>query len=242
MYHLNAKSLGASPTVYKNRVYWIGDTHLCVSDIQEGVMIRKYEIDGYRCTASIYNDQLYITGKDALFELNTVTGTMLKKHVFCDKAVYGVRGMAVCENILYVPTIKHGVFALDIHTGAIVWRAKNVYSDTKVSIVDGVVYVAGGELYALDSKTGEQVWVKGQVSKEKYSPSLGLRNSAPIVVGDYLYVGGGLDSYVYCFDRHTGDIVWEYQTGDIISSTPAYANGCLVIGSHDGLVYCFEQA
>jgi outer membrane protein assembly factor BamB len=28
----------------------------------------------------------------------------------------------------------------------------------------------------------------------------------------------------------------------MVYSTPAYANGRLVIGSHDGFVYCFEQA
>lgn len=102
-----------------------------------------------------------------------------------------------------------------------------------ISEVDGTVYVAGRRLYAISIDNGTELW---------RSEKLGLSTSAPIVVGDNLYIGGGNDRYVYGFDRKTGELVWEYATGDLIFSTPAYAEGRLIIDCHDGNVYCFVSS
>lgn len=47
---------------------------------------------------------------------------------------------------------------------------------------------------------------------------------------------------IYGFDARQGDLIWHYETGSLVYSTPAYANRHLLIGSHDGYLYCFRQA
>lgn len=241
VYRRPANLHSATPTVHHGQVYW-ADTRFYVSDIRSGAIVRTYAAGGYRCVAALQADHLYMNSATSVFALNTLTGAIVWQRAFPERAVQMLRGMAIDAERLIVPTATHGIFALNPQSGALHWHVNNIYSDTRVSVADRVIYIAGGKLYALDSTTGAHIWVKEQIGPEKYSPALGLCNSAPIVVGDHLYIGGGLDANVYCFDRHTGDIRWHYQTGGMVFSTPSYANGCLVIGSHDGFVYCFEQA
>jgi outer membrane protein assembly factor BamB len=39
----------------------------------------------------------------------------------------------------------------------------------------------------------------------------------------------------------TGKRLWDFETEDVVSASPAVANGRVVIGSEDGKVYCFGQ-
>ena len=36
-----------------------------------------------------------------------------------------------------------------------------------------------------------------------------------------------------------GSVLWEFETGSGFSGSPAIAGGRLVIGTEDGVVYCF---
>ena len=37
----------------------------------------------------------------------------------------------------------------------------------------------------------------------------------------------------------TGKRLWDYETDDAITASPAVAGGQVIIGSEDGTVYCF---
>jgi outer membrane protein assembly factor BamB len=40
-------------------------------------------------------------------------------------------------------------------------------------------------------------------------------------------------------DAARGDKVWEFDTGAPLTGSPAIAGGRVVIGSGDGVIYCF---
>jgi len=67
--------------------------------------------------------------------------------------------------------------------------------------------------------------------------------SSPAIVDDKLYVGcAGYPGHgkIFCLDTLTGDIAWEYNTGDTIWSSPAVYDNKVYVGSWDKSVYCLN--
>jgi outer membrane protein assembly factor BamB len=58
------------------------------------------------------------------------------------------------------------------------------------------------------------------------------------VAGDRVYFGS-MDGRVYALGLADGKLVWEHETGDAFTGSPAIADGRLVIADTSGVVYCF---
>ena len=119
-----------------------------------------------------------ITGNDDVFALNAKSGKILweyrsgisanRAHC-CGRAN---RGLAMGEGLLFFGQLDATVVALDMETGAVVWKTpielyENGYSITSAPLYyDGILYsgISGGEygvrgrLTALDGKTGAILW------------------------------------------------------------------------------------
>jgi len=52
-------------------------------------------------------------------------------------------------------------------------------------------------------------------------------------------VVGSDDGRLYMVSLSTGKLLWSYEVGQPIESSPAVADGKVVIGADDGNVYCF---
>ena len=143
--------------------------------------------------------------------------------------------VAFHEGVLLVSIGGIGLVALGSASGDLLWeyRASGVVTSASVSNDGMAVFVAGPQLHAVNLASGKGLWVS-----EPYN----LATSCPITVGGHIFIGGGFSRAVYGFDRSTGERVWEYPTKDLVFSTPAYDSGSLLIGSHDGNVYCFSEA
>ena len=50
---------------------------------------------------------------------------------------------------------------------------------------------------------------------------------------------GSSDGRLYVLDLDTGEKLWEFDTAAPLVASPAIAEGRLVIGSEDGVLYCF---
>ncbi len=103
--------------------------------------------------------------------------------------------------------------------------------DRGLEVANGVVYVdsCDGNLYALDSSTGNQRWVYTAGSVE----------GSPAVAKGVVYVGSD-DNNVYALDASTGAKLWSYTTGAGVDSSPAVANGAVYVGGEDHKVYAFH--
>ena len=51
---------------------------------------------------------------------------------------------------------------------------------------------------------------------------------------------GSLDDYIYASNASTGALVWKYQTGGGIESSPAVANAGVYVGCDDHSLYAFS--
>jgi outer membrane protein assembly factor BamB len=71
---------------------------------------------------------------------------------------------------------------------------------------------------------------------------IGRRVSAPIVVGDRLFVSLVDEHYVVCLDAADGHARWEFAAGGRVDSPPTWHRGTVLFGSADGWVYCLRAA
>ena len=82
---------------------------------------------------------------------------------------------------------------------------------------------------ALNGRTGDTLWLRLDVGGA----------SSPAVANGVVYVGSD-DNKFYALKTTTGEILWNYPTGDYVDSSPAVANGKVYVGSYDGNVYAFH--
>ncbi len=108
---------------------------------------------------------------------------------------------------------------------------------------DGALYVGSfdGQLYALDAATGEQRWAYMTADSIYSSPALLEVDGSTRAI----YVGS-TDGCVYAL-RPDGTLLWRYDTGAIIRSSPVLSRkpegeeGWIVyVGSSDGVLYALD--
>ena len=106
-------------------------------------------------------------------------------------------------------------------------------------VVDGTMYVSGpfSLVYALDAKSGREVWrfdpkIKGQVAR---SACCSVASRGVAIYEGKVFVGA-LDGRLIALDAATGEPLWETQTTDIaqpytITGAPRVFAGSVVIGN-----------
>ena len=112
--------------------------------------------------------------------------------------------------------------------------------ETSPIIVKGVMYATTSfsHVYALDAKTGQQIW--------HFKPKLGAvttfccgpNNRGVAVYDDKVYVAT-LDSKLYALDAKSGDVVWQVQIADpekgySETMAPTAVDGKILIGTNGG--------
>ncbi|HET9362605.1 MAG TPA: PQQ-binding-like beta-propeller repeat protein, partial [Vicinamibacterales bacterium] len=102
--------------------------------------------------------------------------------------------------------------------------------DSSAAIVDGVVYVGGGngDLLALDLATGKLRW--------KYTTGNLIGESSPAVGGGVAYIGD-LAGLLHAVNVHDGSKRWTFTTGSEIKSSPVIVGDVVLIGSYDAHLY-----
>ena len=148
----------------------------------------------------------------------------------------GYAGISISEGHLYTMGAEGDdefVVCLNAETGKEIWRVRVGDKFTEgqgdgprsTPTVDGnVVFAlsARGNLYALDSKNGGQLWERDFI-KEFGSdvPSWGFATS-PLVEGDLLLVevGGEAGKSIVAFEKKSGRTVWNSHTDKSAYSSP----------------------
>ncbi len=112
--------------------------------------------------------------------------------------------------------------------------------ETSPIVVDGVMYVTTSysHVYALDAKTGAEIWH----FKPKLGPvttfCCGPNNRGVAVYDDKVYVGT-LDARLIALNSKTGSVVWEQQLADpekgySETMAPTAVDGKILIGTNGG--------
>ncbi len=107
------------------------------------------------------------------------------------------------------------------------------------TVADGVVYApdSGGFLYAIDARTGHQLWADHLPSLSALLPADAFARTSPVVFGDELILGDqhstsslGTGAHLLAVDRATGKLRWittiDTHVAAVVTSSPT------VFGNH----------
>ncbi len=250
----NADGYKYPPTLVDGLIYHTGNAGLRVQDIktgQEKWVFRLEDAGAVASSPAIDHGVIYFgTSKGYFYALDPATKQQkwkikIEDDLSTDPAI--VDGMIYVAGDKYqitpgvdVINSERSLYALDQQTGKQVWQFIPPGTNDMPGrlgdpiVVDGVVYCASldygysgpGHLYALDSKTGKQLW--------SYTPNQTLSFSDLLVVSDglvYVVVNNGP---LYAVDAKTGAERWLVGVG-ASATAPSLAGGVLYIGGGDAL-------
>ncbi len=112
--------------------------------------------------------------------------------------------------------------------------------ETQPLIYDGVMYITGSysRLYAIDLKTGQELWQYDARLPEGILPCCDVVNRGGAIYGDKIFFGT-LDARIVALDLKTGDVVWrkqiaDYKAGYSYTAAPIIVDGLVITGNSGG--------
>ena len=112
--------------------------------------------------------------------------------------------------------------------------------ETQPLIYDGMMYITGSysRLYAIDVKTGAEVWQYDARLPEGILPCCDVVNRGAAIYGDKIFFGT-LDARIVALNMKTGDVVWRkkianYKAGYSYTAAPIIVNGLIITGNSGG--------
>ncbi len=107
-------------------------------------------------------------------------------------------------------------------------------------VYDGVMYVTASysRVFAVDVKTGEELWQYDARLPDGIMPCCDVVNRGAAIYGDLVYFGT-LDAKLVALDRKTGKVKWkkkigDYKAGYSITAAPMIVEGKIITGVSGG--------
>ncbi len=252
----------SSPAVTDGTVY-VGsnDGYLYALDSDTGEKLWDFKTRYPVQSSPAVADGVVYFGSDDyyLYALRTSDGKELWKY---DTDSPALSSPAVANGIVYVGSGHGYSYALNAVNGQRRLRYKThyaVYSSPAVSD-NGTVYFAttSGSICAVDGMARTlwreheirpwwmQLWIMG-VPIPQPPPQSGYlwlrwlgraQTSSPLLDGDTIYIGSG--NRILAVDANTQEILWTFETGGLVRSSPAIAGSVLYVGSEDGKLYAVD--
>ena len=112
--------------------------------------------------------------------------------------------------------------------------------ESQPMVKDGVMYVSGSysRVYAIDAKTGEEIWQYDARLPDGIMPCCDVVNRG-VALYDNMVIFGTLDAKLVALDKDTGKVLWikkvaDYQAGYSITAAPMVVKGKLITGVSGG--------
>jgi outer membrane protein assembly factor BamB len=108
------------------------------------------------------------------------------------------------------------------------------YLSSGATVADGTIFVGSADknLYAIDSKTGQEIW---------HFETKDIVRSTPAVAEGMVFFGSR-DHNVYAVDARTGKLRWKFDTLREVVSSPLIAGGVVYIGSRCSDLFALDAA
>ena len=103
-------------------------------------------------------------------------------------------------------------------------------------VIDGVLYVTGwgGDAWALDARTGRQIWRHRRNLPDDIRACCGPNNRGFGALGDRLFLGTA-DAHLLSLDMRTGAVLWDaeltnYKSGYSVTVAPLVVKDKVIVG------------
>jgi outer membrane protein assembly factor BamB len=148
--------------------------------------------------------------------------------------------------VTYWGSVDRSIRALDAH-GNQVWSTPTLgfVISSPAMASDGTIYIGSfdGKLYALDPTTGLPKWTFSANDHIYSSPALGVDAKGDT---NAVYVASA-DGSIYALSP-SGQLLWSYDTGDVVRSSPVLGpappgerpHDVLYVGAADGTIYAID--
>ncbi len=174
-----------------------------------------------------------------LYAIDPETGDLVWSSEDLGGAIVGQPALGDNGDVLYVGTFAGEMLAVQVETGAILWRFPTegwVWAGP--ALVDGTLYFGDldGVLYAVDAASGDELW---RVDSDG-SPEVSI-SDRPLVLDDTVYFSteGGI---LYAVDAATGNNRWKKELGGKLYAGPQAAGELVLLPSFetDALLIAME--
>jgi len=230
-----------TPSVAAGTVFWSsynGQT-IVATDALTGRTLWTYRMSGWTYQGPTYWAGMVYAADDAgnLVALDAMTGAVVW-------AVYVRTGMSsaptLADGTVFIGDLYGTVRAFDAMTGGLLWSASGLgfmIDVSSVTVAEGLAFVGAwsydyysGWMFALDVDTGATAW-----SYFIYGGAIG---SSPAYNNGTVFVAT-MDGNLYALDAATGVLLEELRIGTSSISSPALADGYLVLGDQSGALNAF---
>ncbi len=238
----------SSPAVVDGKVY-IGpdDGYVYCLDAKNGSLVWKRYAGGYiqahfnvisRLSSSptVVESRVYVGSLDnKTYCLDANSGEVIWTY---ETTGYITSSPAVVDGAVYVtsqePT-SGALYKLNAKTASLIWKLPIPYrlseergTDMMASptVAEGMVFTSSNKLwrYGVNATTGEIIWTYTNIATE-------------FIVDSMSYHEGNLFfpdlNYVACVDAKNGQTIWKSYLGEILESSPTYADGKVYVSTSD---------
>ncbi len=149
------------------------------------------------------------------------------------------------EQTVYLGSTDGVLYALNLNDGKELWKFTTygpIRSTVAIEKEKLFLFSGDGNLYCLNKQSGSLLWrfktFTGYIGDRKYDFA-DYYASSPLQYDKAVYFGCS-DGRIYSVNTENGKLLWSYETGDIVHTTPAISQGKLFAGSFDGNVYALN--
>jgi eukaryotic-like serine/threonine-protein kinase len=200
---------------------------------KDGKKVWDFKTEGpVNGSPAVIGDRTFVAGCDS--SLHIIDVKTAKELAAIDLGGQAGATAAIRGDGLYVGTMNNEMLAISLKAQRIDWRFEAPKRKqpfyASAAVTDDLVIVGSRDkkVYALDRKTGEEKW--SFLTENRV-------DSSPVVAGNRVFFGS-LDKTFYVLDLK-GNEVKRFDIDAGILGSPAVAEGCVVIGTEKGTVYCF---
>jgi len=216
------------------------DNYLYCIDSKDGKEINRFE-SGYYINGAVARSDNYVVfgGCDGWIRVvDCISGIQTDS---LNVETYIPASPAIHSNQCYIADHSGNVYEIKLNKGKIVNSGKIIESkDDNGSFVsvpavsDKMVYVVSDDrnVYAINLKDRSIAW--------KYLLKGDTGESSPVICKDKLLVCTKTGT-ISIHDAKTGELLWEYDTGEQIIASPAVINGYFYILTFKGTLFCFGK-
>lgn len=242
----NYETLGqisASPniaTVNKQEAIVTGsyDNYLYCINKTDGSLINKFESGYYlNGAAALWGNYVLFGGCDAWLRIvNCKTGIAIDS---IEMDAYIPSSPAIMGNYCYVGDYNGNMYEILLENGKIAGN-KKISSDSSqngtfvsvpaVSADDVCFFSDNRHIISINRRAGKENW--------KYMLNGDVGESAPVICNDKVLVCTKT-GIISLLDATSGELIWEYDTGEQIVGSPAVIKNHFMILTSKGTLFCF---